>query len=275
MCDCQETTDLLRLIAARLGVDSYPVTVPKTLNKLGGTDDQKLESLTEFAAWFTYQFDSLVGEFPIDIEIEDVDPSQQGNQGVRVRLPNLAESMAELYGLAVKSSVNSDIHTNFLMRLASEALATKNAALIAQDYAKANADFLGYKGNPKKRKIPYSFNPTELDSLEKILSSHVGEIIGWESEAKDSVLEYLQKLMFAAGIIKSVFFRRAADLARWGQEVADTLEEKSEDRQDLEDWRDFLESINDNNSNFNRSSPVKPRVVDPTIQPPENNGGGR
>jgi hypothetical protein len=50
------------------------------------------------------------------------------------------------------------------MRLASEVIATKNAALITQDYSKANAAFLGYKGNPARREIDYSFDPAKLGS---------------------------------------------------------------------------------------------------------------
>lgn len=278
MCDCAEMTEIMRLIAARLGVQDYPVRVPQFLVRSGNDNQQRIESLTEFVSWLTYQVDGLVGEFPVRIEVEDIDPTEEGNQSVNVRLPNIAEALAELYGLAAKSAINSDIHTNFLMRLAAEAVATKNAAIVTQDYAKANAAFLGYEGNPKKRKIPYAFDAQKLDSLETILNSTVGDVIGWENTGKDTALEFFRELMFAGGIIKAVHFRRAADIARLVGEVGSALGvgDVVDERQD-EEWRDYIEGLNDPNSDFNRNAPTRPIVRDPRLGQNGNNqnqGGG-
>lgn len=267
MCNCQETQELLRLIARRLGTQDYPVTVPKQL--IGDSNEtQKQESLTQFMAWLTTQLDGLLGEFPIKFKIKDADPTREGNQTREVELKNLAEAMAEVYGLSLRSSINSDIHTSFLMRLAAEVVATKNASLITQDYAKANASYLGYKGNPVKRKINYAFNISQLENLEKILQESEKIIIGWQDEDKNTVQDYLEKLMFAAGIIKQTYFRPNGYRDKLIEEISNALGINPNPEQESEEdskWRAFLQAINNPQGGFNRNSPIIPEVLDPQI----------
>jgi hypothetical protein len=151
-------TTIVNLIAKRIGTSSYPIEVPESL--LTGTDDGKVfkaESNAEYLFWLTKQLDALVGEFPIDIEVKDADPIKGGDQPLKIRIPNIAEAIAEIYGLTFKSSVNQEVELNMLLRLALETTHAKNAAIIAQDYARGNAKFLGYQGNTKGRHVDYNF----------------------------------------------------------------------------------------------------------------------
>lgn len=265
MCNCEETQDLLRLIARRLGTDSYPVTVPKSLVDSENTTE-KQESLTELLFWTIKQMDGLAGQFPIEIEIKDADPSQQGDQARKVKVPNIAEGIAELLGLNIKTSGNSDIHTSFLMRLAAEVIATKNAALVTQDYAKANASYLGYKGNTVKRKVNYAFNVTKLENLERILEESEKNIIGWQDEDKNTVQAYLEKLMFAAGIIKQAFFRPNSEQDKLLEQISNVLGLGQDDEAVDDNWREFLKAINNPENPFNANSPIIPKVTDSDIE---------
>jgi hypothetical protein len=169
----------------RAGFGGLPTTVPKTL--LGYTDADppvKINDLANYFAWFVRQVDALIGNFPIKIRVEDIDPLTPGNQVKEIELPNISEALAELYGMNIGTSVNADVAVNFLMRLASEVIATKNAALITQDYSKANAAFLGYKGNPARREINYSFDPAKLGSLDEFLKESKGYLVGWKTTKK-------------------------------------------------------------------------------------------
>jgi len=262
-----EVKDFMELISAivavnyfRSGYQELPAELPKTL--FSYSDDEKLEKLgsyMEFFAWFIKQFDGLLGQWPIEIEIEDIDPTQAGDQTKKVQLPNISETLAELYGLLVDNTVNSDIAVSFLMRLSSEVIATKNSSLITQDYAKANADYLGYKGNPIKREINYAFNPSELDSLEKILSETTKKIIGWENQDKETVANYLQKLMFAAQIIKTVFYRTGSQEGL--QELIQRLTKPDDVATDAE-WERFMSRINNPQSEFNFGNNPEPKIRD-------------
>lgn len=269
MACCSETNELLRLIAKRLGVYQYPATVPQNLaDKENATE--KIENITDLLGWTVRQLDALMGQFPLEIEVKDVDPTQQGNQSRKISLPNMAEYASEMYGLALRSAVNSDTHTSFLMRLAAEVVSIKNASIVTQDYARANASYLGYKANTVKRKINYAFNVSKLDNLESILSNCEKEVVGWQDDDENTVQAYLERLMFAAGIIKQVYFRPNSQVDGLTKELAKLLDvnspENAEDDQKDEDaWRAFLQELNSPTGGFNRNSFSVPRVSDPTV----------
>lgn len=263
-CNTQEIEELLRLIAARLGVESYPASVPQSLIQDQPGDAIELQSLTELMGWFIQQTDALVGQFPVDIKIQDSDPTQEGDQTVELKLPNIAEAIAEIYALAVKSSTNSDIHTSFLMRLAAEVIATKNSSIIIQDYVRANAAFLGYKGNPKKRKIKYAFDPEGLSSLETILRESEKFVQGWQEDDPESVVNYLQKIVFSAGIIKASLFRNPRQYEQLLGEIGGLFNRASGDESDGS-WEAFLEALNNPESRFNQNAP-RPQVLDPNVE---------
>lgn len=253
-----EIEELLRKIARRLGVQDYPLQTPEWLLSNQGSKTKTHESLTEFNVWMMLQLDSLLGEFPVNVEIEDADPTASGNQGKQVKLPNLAEAVAEIYGLAAKSAIDSDLHTSFLMRLASEVMAAKTAAIIAQDYAMGNASFLGYKGNQVSRKVGFAFNPEKQDSLESILQSSEYRVTGWQNEDSENVADYLQKLMFSAALMKTVFFRKKSDVARIISELKSFIPTKGQD--DEQAWDAFLRALNNEQSAFNKGSNAIPDI---------------
>ena len=270
-------TTIVNLIAKRIGTSSYPVEVPESLLQGTGDKVKKLESNAEFLHWLTYQFDGLVGQFPIDVEVKDIDPLKEGDQNKTIQLPNIAEAIAEIYGLVIKSSVNQEVELNMLLRLAAEAIATKNAAVVTQDYARANALFLGYKANYKPRELQYNFDFTNanLDPkskepivLEKLLRTVKGYVQGWQLEDKETVVGFLQKLMFSAGIIKAVFFRGKGQQKELQREINSMAnDEKAQEAK----FEAFIKQINDPNSQFNKDTQDKPEIKDET--PPDSNRG--
>lgn len=258
--NCAEQDRLLRLIAKRVGTDDYPASVPKSLLTGRERGQEKIESLTQLIGWFVQQVDALVGEFPVELTIEDIDPTKPGKQSKKVAVPNIAEAIAELYGLALKNTVDSDIHTNFMMRLAAEIIATKNAAIVTQDYARANATFLGYKANPKKRKVNYAFDPEGLESLETILKESEKYVQGWQEDDPETVVGFLQRIVFSAGIIKAAFLRNKDQLGNLKGDI-DNLLKKSEGDQD-ELWRQFLRAVENPDHRFNQGNVPTPEIKD-------------
>lgn len=256
--DIYTTTEaLIGYTFAKLGLEDFPVEVPSSL--LGYTDKEKpikIGDLSSFIEWFVSQFDALVGKFPIEIEIEDSDPTQPGNQFKRIELPNISEALAETYALAISTSTNADLSINFLMRLAAEVIATKNATLITQDYARGNAAFLGYKGNPAKREVDYAFNPQSMEHLDQLLSESKGYVQGWQEDDPETVVGFLQKIVFASGIIKAVFFRNQKQMKQLQRELESLT---SQDREaDEKDWKKFVDMINQFDSAFNKGDPNYP-----------------
>lgn len=271
-------TAIVNLIAKRLGTSAYPIEVPESLLQGLGDGTKKMESNAEFLHWLTYQIDSLVGQFPVDIDVKDIDPLKEGEQKKTIQIPNIAEAIAEMYALTLKSSVNQEVELNMLLRLAAEIIATKNASVVAQDYARANATFLGYKANYKPRELQYNFDFTgaSLDPrskepivLEKLLKTVTGYVQGWEIADKETVVGFLQKLMFSAGIIKAVFFRGKGQQKELNREIsAMTADETAQE----EKFEAFIKEINDPNSRFNKNAQDKPEIKDET--PPDSNSKG-
>lgn len=253
------------------GLHQFPATVPQSLLTYSDGQTTSINNVTDLLGWLVKQLDALMGQFPIEIEIEDADPLQEGNQTKKIELPNLSEAIAELYGLAITSSTNSDVAINMLMRLVAEVIGTKNATLITQDYAKANASYLGYKGNPKRREVDYSFDPTKLDTLDQLLKESKGYIQGWEEDDKNSVAEYLQKLMFASGVIKAAFFRDSKLIDNLKKEVED-LATGSKDADDGA-WERFKQDLNDPLSPYNVGTDnPQPRIRETPFSPEGDNG---
>jgi hypothetical protein len=273
-----DLTTIVNLVAKRLGTSAYPIEVPQSLLQGVGDKVQKIDSNAEFLHWLTYQIDGLVGQFPINIEVKDIDPLKEGDQKKTIQLPNISEAIAEMYGLTIKSSVNQEVELNMLLRLAAETIATKNAAIVAQDYSRANATFLGYKANYKPRELQYNFDFTgaSLDPrskepivLEKLLKTVTGYVQGWEIADKETVVGFLQKLMFSAGIIKAVFFRGKGQQKELNREIsAMTADESAQE----DKFKAFIKEINDPNSRFNRNAQDKPEIKDET--PPDSNRRG-
>ncbi|NJN04883.1 MAG: hypothetical protein HC816_21780 [Leptolyngbyaceae cyanobacterium RM1_1_2] len=256
-CNCAEIEELLRGIHLRLGVDQYPVTVPESLvSKKDSTAE--LPDLTALIGWLARQIDALGGQFPIEIEIEDGDLLEEGNQRRKVELPNLAETLSELYALAYQSSVAGEIQINFLTRLTAELIATKNASLITQDYAKANASYLGYKGNPKRRKIRYAIDVEKSDKFTTLFTEVTKEIVGWEEDDPQTVAEYLQKLLYAAGIVKTVFLRKGNQ----AEGVVAGLRELFKGTSFDGGWQQFVDELKNPNSSYNAGAIPKPDIVD-------------
>ncbi len=296
-CGTYKPNNLTELLATLLAVDYHrsgwhelPAELPKTL--LSYTDNEALEKIPnsmKLWEWYIKQFDGLVGNFPIKIQIKDTDPAQEGDQTQEIELSNLSEALAEMYGLQQTAAINGDLAINFLMRLAAEVVATKNSSLITQDHAKAISSYLGYKGNPINREIDYAFDPTRPDSLPDMLKEKKGQIIGWKNDDKDSVADYLQKLMFSAGIIKAVFLKTRSRFDEL-QEQIEAIAEPGAD--DMEDWRKFVQEMNNLRSQFNffgenpypnsrvknrsadRTDPLNNRTDDGLPRPPRDNRRG-
>lgn len=260
-------TGMVNSLVRRLGVNRYPIEVPESLLTGQGDKIQRLENQAEYLFWLTQQLDALVGEFPIRIDVKDIDPLKAGDQNKTIMLPNIAEAIAEMYGLTLKSSVNQEVELNMLLRLAAEVIATKNGVIVAQDYSRANAQFLGYKGNYKARENLYNFdfgsvNLTDPKNqqpiiLEKLLVTQKGYVQGWECEDKETAVGFLQKLMFSAGIIKAVFFRGKNLTKQLNTEASSMAQdEKTQEK----DWLNFLQKLNNPNSVYNEKTQDKPEI---------------
>jgi hypothetical protein len=154
----------------------------------------EIESLGELLLWQIKQLDALMGKFPITIKIKDTDSTKEGNQAQEITVPNAAEAITELLGLAL--SIKRDTHANVVlgMKILPQAGMATKLAQMGLDVALACAEFLGFSLVQRKKTIPLLFTPgaTNLDIL---LKEEEVEYLGYENAEKTDLMDHLRKVL--------------------------------------------------------------------------------
>jgi hypothetical protein len=240
---------LIQKLNEIVGVVDYPVKAPFSL-----TDPQsepiEIENLTRFISYAVKQLDALCGKYPIEIEIEDADLTQEGQQRERIKLPNIAESLAEIVGLLMVLRTESDANLSATIRGMVEAGSTKQTATLAYEYAKANAEYLGYKGAQVQREMAMSFTPGE-EELDKVLKETNLKYRGWENDDKEDLNDHLAPLLELAAMWKAANFRHVPPgsgalkelLKRGAGELAKNMDKSNPDPNKGNSWDSFLEEV--------------------------------
>lgn len=189
-CDCPMTCcpdvtqneELLRSLIRKvdtlskvIGVEDYPVSLPTSLisrdegflGNLVPNFNQDVPSLTRFLAWYVERFDEVLGQWEIPIEIKDSDPSKPGDQPLGVKLPNMAEAIAEMFTLIFQTNLNSEVLLNFAVRTAAETVTDKQQNFITYKLLQSMAEWAGYKQKDIKLKMPslFSLGKTRYDEI--------------------------------------------------------------------------------------------------------------
>lgn len=204
---CGESEELLRLIAKRLGTDNYPVSVPQSMLSDRGNGIKKIESLSEFLHWFILQFDSLIGEFPLQITIEDNDPTKPGDQKEKIKIPNLAEGIAEVMGVALSANINTQTLINSSIRNLIESGGAKIHALEAKSIAQSIADYLAFDAREEKTDVTMAFTPNKVQ-LDEILQESEQKIPLYTYSDDRDFKDEMTDLLFAAAITRAVHYRK-------------------------------------------------------------------
>lgn len=281
---CDELLRRTALILKRIG--TLPAQVPDNLTK--PTPSQiSISSLAEYFSWQTIQIDSLLGQFPFEINVEDSDLTQEGNQGQTIKIPNVAEALAELMTLALLIRSETDAGLNVGIRSLLESGQTKTIAQITHDLALANAEFLGYKLKQKTVDFPMSFTPGE-EKLDKILKEKDDyKLKTYENKDPKDFNDHIIPLLEFAAMWKSQNFRKIgtggtaeallAILGRAGQVVKDMDDQKDPTKPNKEDFDQFVEQaemgfitqpgIRDNINPYSKDLERRPRIREIGVDP--------
>ncbi|MFP4298672.1 MAG: hypothetical protein ACLFT0_12530 [Spirulinaceae cyanobacterium] len=197
----------LNRICELLGDEDFPVKVPECL-----TDEkEKLvekPNIPQLLTWQTLQLDALLGQFPICIKIKDADLDEEGNQEREIKIPNVAEGLAELLGQATTAAVIGGTNLNVSTRCLIEAGFAKKIATQNYFYHEATADFLGYEVEEGYEAVAFSFDPCAVEDLEKALQATQQEVpcVRFKQREKNDLPATLDQLLRAAAIVQAVFF---------------------------------------------------------------------
>ncbi|NJN09233.1 MAG: hypothetical protein HC815_15075 [Richelia sp. RM1_1_1] len=212
-----------------IGVDEYPASVPVSLINKEGKEKgaKKILNLTQLLAWYVERFDEVVGQFEIPINIDDIDLIQAGNQSVKIRLPNIAESIAEIFLMVLNMTINSEVQTNIATRTLVETGADKQQNFKSYMMLEAITEYLGFRYKEESKTMPLAFTPGE-ESFQKMLVEKQVEVSCIEFDDKINLPKQMQELLNAAAIIRGALWKQLDPKKDFKQQLLESLIASSE-----------------------------------------------
>ena len=209
-------TTLTKGIADLLGFKAdFPIKVPASLILSGDKKEDeeaekkliKINTLPGYIHWFVREFDGIMGQWVIPIEVADTDMNTAGQQKSTIKIPNLAEAIGEIYGLAWKSYYNSEITLNSSTRSLIETGGTKQQLTKINAWVEAISDYLNFEVAEEKIKMGLLFTAGKTDFAEILKESEIDVPIHRFKGKKDFTLA-LNDLLHAAAVIRAVFWKK-------------------------------------------------------------------
>lgn len=299
-----EILKLLKEIKKAVGVDEFPVKLPASLiskdegfvGNLIPNPPASEENIPRLIGRFIRYFDEIMGQWEIPIEIKDADPTKPGDQPKGVKLHNIAECLADMYGMAFDSYLlNQQLLQLNSKNLIETGMTKQN---VVQNYyaLMCLVDFFGFKYREIEAELPLSFKPGE-EEFEKFLKDSTQKLKVFDLDVNDkNVVTYkddMFKLLEAAQIIKAVHFRKLDHKGDMKQQIIDLVKLASqyagkvkdgdinpsgEARDDFADWLEDAETEFSRKTGVNTQNPYgrpydqRPRltildVENPTQEP--------
>lgn len=197
----------------RNGFHRFPALLPESLSlnkyyeenknikdpkKLKKQPEIAIDDAMEMQEYLIKNLDEIFGQFPITLKVK-----KESNKEIQlIRYPNIAEYLRELMLLQLSMASNSENNLALSTKTLVTASMACNSAIVSADIAKANAKYLGYKSNEKKKQIPLQYTPG-ADNFKDLMKESKGNIISFENQDKDTLMDDLKTILIAAQIIKA------------------------------------------------------------------------
>ncbi|NEQ64956.1 MAG: hypothetical protein F6K21_05540 [Symploca sp. SIO2D2] len=252
-------------IRQRLGVEEYPAIVPSSLS---GNGTAEIQNLTRLTGWLFERIDEVSGQYPIEVEIQDIDPEKTGDQKEKVTMPNIAEALAEIFGLSMQAAINSEVLVSLAVKNLVESgeiktLGSKN--FFALDLL---TEYFGVDFKNSKIELPLSFTPGSNDISAFLKDSNIEIPKPDIREGSQTYKDDLRHLLHAADIIKTVHWRKLDPRSSLAAQIVSLIKlyKENSDRFSAESWDQVVEDIEQGQTNKTATS-SKPYGKDPTYRP--------
>lgn len=262
--------ELLKLLLKKVnklsdivGVNDYPMSLPPSLiskdegwlGNLIPNANVDIPNQSRLFKWYIERFDEIMGQFEIPIEIKDSDPTTPGDQPVGIKLPNVAESIGEMFNLLLQIAINSETLVNMNTRLAIESGMDKQQNFKSYMLTHAIADYLGFKFTEKSHKMPLLFNIGK-ENLDELLQETEIDVPVAEFEDKTNFHESLHDLLQAAAIIRAVHYRKLDIKGDMKQQIIDLIKGYAATNKKDKAEDDFDKFIDDAETGFTNSTGI-------------------
>ncbi|MGC9384892.1 MAG: hypothetical protein ACP5D6_09855, partial [Kosmotogaceae bacterium] len=180
---------------------------PKNITVDPDSSSERVEVIRDYADAYAYRFDiddERWGQFQIPIEVKDIDPTTEGDQTEKIKLSNLAEAIAELFGLVYTLVQQSAIISDVTVKTLVESGNTRITALRAGHDIEELIEYIGFASKEVKKKVKTQFSP-EGQGFDEFLKPSQQEFKYTQNTEKKTLQEDLQLILEAGKIIRTVF----------------------------------------------------------------------
>jgi len=212
---CRETLIFLRAIYTRLGLAKFPGKLPSTIiqevQKEGEAPPEPpsvpIPDLTSLLMWQFEHDDERWGQWQVEINIKDSDITKEGDQGKSIKLPNLAESIAEFEGQLLSIMTNVDALVALQVKTLAESGMARQESIKAYLASKAIIKYMAFKSTETDVPVPMTFT-AGAETISELLKESEGHIKGTDYVEKETLRDVYLDLLQAAAIIRAVHWQK-------------------------------------------------------------------
>ena len=212
---CRENLKFLRAIYTQLGLFKFPGQLPSTIISQVVKEGEKpteppqvpIFTLVDLLMWQFERDDERWGQWAIDIDVKDSDITTEGDQKKSIKLPNLAESIAEFEGQLLSILTNVEALVALSVRNLSESGLARQEAIKGYLASMAIAKYMAFPYKEIDVEIPSTYTPGAT-SIDKLIIESVIHAKGIDYENKETLRDVFLDLLQAAAIIRAVHWRQ-------------------------------------------------------------------
>ncbi|BDT12095.1 hypothetical protein N39L_23410 [Limnospira platensis NIES-39] len=180
---------MIRRIYELLDPESFPAEMPEKITVNANNPENIIQRINTLPEWLMYRFDiddERWGEFEVKVEIDDVNLMIKAEEKAEIKLPNLAESIAEIFGMVMEIFISHQVTENAVLTALYEAGLAHAAAFKAGSEVSKIIDYLEFTNEKKYAKIKTAFTP-EADNFEELLEPNKSQVkITNQKDAKET-----------------------------------------------------------------------------------------
>jgi hypothetical protein len=212
---CRESTKLLREIHKRLGVSKFPGKLPETIiqeTPREGVEPAEpaqvpIEDFVDLLDWQFQRDDERWGRWQVELDIKDSDITKEGDQKKSIKLPNLAESVAEFQGQLLSIMTNVDALVALQVKNLAESGMARQEAIKGYLASKAIIKYMAFKATETDVPVPMTFT-AGAETISALLEESEGHIKGTDYVEKETLRDVYLDLLQAAAIIRAVHWQK-------------------------------------------------------------------
>jgi hypothetical protein len=212
---CRENLAFLRAIYTKLGLARFPGQLPNTIIQEVPKEGEEpaeppqvpIPDLVTLLNWQFERDDERWGQWKVEIDIKDSDITKEGDQKKQIKLPNLAESIAEFEGQLLSIMTNVDALVALQIKTLAESGMARQEAIKAYLATKAIIKYMAFKSTEVDTPIPMTFT-AGAETISELLKESEGHIKGTDYIEKETFRDICLDLLQAAAITRAVHWQR-------------------------------------------------------------------